>query len=255
MKLLLILLLWPLFSYAENYVAVGQYPNGTRYTKLADCERLESDTCLDMTDKDGRYDVISDVQEDDRDKPIYSAKEAVQACSDEASCFALVQDVCTGEGVDRSCQQYCQVQGQPDSYFHIVAADYSEVYCTSITGFEQKWVKRFTQDAAAKAAADAADAAVASKDALMAARVKRIAAGEQIILEVMVSNDARALTPVQKAQVLQIQEVKDAMALLEVGNLEAGRSVLDGITPDGTLIRAEDKTAFLALIDAALAGL
>jgi len=52
---------------------------------------------------------------------------------------------------------HCSSEGE--GYFSVVAQDYSEVYCTKLTGYEKKTVYKLEEDAAKKAAYEAEQAA------------------------------------------------------------------------------------------------
>jgi hypothetical protein len=135
------------------------------FRKKADCEAFYSEDCFDITSKDLAYYDANDYEVDDYSKPKYAAKKKVQSCSDAESCFGLIQTV--------DDVMYCASEGE--GYFAIVAEDYSEVYCTKITGYDKKTIYKLEENAEKKAAKEAADLAEtqakqAKKDAKEAAK-------------------------------------------------------------------------------------
>lgn len=84
-------------------------------------------------------------------------------------------------------------------------------------------------------------------------RVKRIAFGQRLIAIMSIRNDAKSLTAQQIVDlVAQFADINTAWLN---GSIATSRALVDAITPDGTLITTDDKTAILAEIDANLAAL
>lgn len=84
-------------------------------------------------------------------------------------------------------------------------------------------------------------------------RIKRIEFGQRLVAIMSIRNDAKSLTT------QQIVDLVAAFSSINTawlnGSIATSRALVDAITPDGTLITTDDKTAILAEIDANLAAL
>ena len=181
MKYLILIFITSLcFAGRGNYLAKEFINSGDTTGKpvfrLKDkCEAHYNAPCFDITGKPIAYNKVKQIELDDTSKPIYGKKKST-VCIDESSCYALIQpecetpepictpqpDVCEGDPevctpqepvcVEQPevCVNYCDSEG--DGWYPIVAENFSEVYCTKLTGYKQKNVDALVEDAALKAA-------------------------------------------------------------------------------------------------------
>ena len=181
MKYLILIFITSLcFAGRGNYLAKEFINSGDTTGKpvfrLKDkCEAHYKSECFDITGKPIQYNKVIQIEVDDTSKPIYGKKkEAV--CIDESTCYALIQpecstpepictpqpDLCEGEPevctpqepvcVEQPevCVNYCDSEGA--GWYPIVAENYSEVYCTKLTGYQKKYFDKLVEDAALKTA-------------------------------------------------------------------------------------------------------
>ena len=92
---------------------------------------------------------IEQIELDDTSKPIYGKKKST-VCIDESSCYALIQPECETVDEVETCVNYCDSEG--DGWYPIVAANYSEVYCSKHLGYEKKYIDQLVEDATLRAA-------------------------------------------------------------------------------------------------------
>jgi len=234
---------------AANYFPVGKAGAKTTYTKKELCESVEGQECFEISSIAPAINDVIDVQVDDVTKPVYSAKVKVLACTDKADCYLKIEPVCTGTGPARICLGYCQASPnpQPNSYMPIVAADFSQVYCTSVTGYQQKWVKQLQENATKKSARDAANVAKASLEASIAQGAKDMAFGKRMIALMAAVVKAKNLNLADTK--LTLADLADARALLDVGSIDKAKLEITAYVPDGVRVIVADKTAILAEIN------
>lgn len=152
MKYMLVIL-FATFAHAGWYFPVGKVDAKVGYASKSKCENVESVKCFKIdAEVTPETHVVVDVEVDDKKKPLYAPKEATLACAGSSDCRIKIKQACTGSGVDRVCLSYCKNAGLPDDYFPYISSDFSEVYCTRVSGYEKKWVKKLKEDAAKKAA-------------------------------------------------------------------------------------------------------
>lgn len=122
-----------------TWFPVGKPGANTGYLDKTVCEAKEGQECFDMEGKDGDITEVSVVQVDDLSKPIYAAKSEIEVCAGFDDCFA------------KQSAKVC-----PDLKF--INAEYTEVYCTSLTGYQKKDQKVLVENPTKKAnKADKAD--------------------------------------------------------------------------------------------------
>lgn len=102
----------------------------TNYPSKSVCESTTGEECF--VTKDVEVKKFIDVEEDDTTKPIYSAKTKVSPCAGAADCYAVM-----GE-------DYCDTE--PEGYRSYINEEYTEVYCSKITGFNKKIVIKLVED-------------------------------------------------------------------------------------------------------------
>lgn len=231
----IILLLISLNVFA-NYIPedeVGTGNNLTVFTKKNKCELHYSKTCIKIPyGYTANYHILVDEYVDDTSSPI-TTKNDITACVDETDCYAKA-------GV-LSCT---------DVEEYKTFTEWSEVYCTKTTGYEQmlSGKKIVVEDAALKTAWEAAEAVKAQKAAYLKAIVAARDCGNSVINEVIYRNNVmKTLTPTQKETVLITYG--PIMNLLEVGNLDQAKVKVQEATVDGVIMTEADKTAIISLID------
>jgi len=198
-----------------------------------DCEDLYSKTCVKLPYRyNCNYHVAVDEYKDDISNPTWS-KNDTTTCEDEADCNSKLESlVCTDPEEGKS------------------VTEWSEVYCTKITGYPQVATgqKTVVENAALKTAWEASEAVKAAKAAYMKAIKAARDCGTSIVNEVIYRNNVmKTLTPTEKETVLTTY--KPIMDLLEVGNLDQAKVKVQEATVDGVIMTEADKTAIIDLID------
>jgi hypothetical protein len=221
----LILFLFSLSAHA-NFIGISGTENcATVYTKLEYCQAAkgecvafpEGETCEVLT--------LKDVAEDDLSKPIRNKTE-VEACDGEADCQEKL--------AQKSCLE------------KFINADYSEVYCSQITGYEQMTVKKLVVDAVKKAQKDARDAAKKSvEDKIALGRIARNAC--QSVLDLIAgSNVTRELTAEQIT--LMQSTFGDIERALQSNRPNLAKSLIAQVPVDGVIVTEELKAVALELL-------
>lgn len=90
-------------------------------------------------------------------------------------------------------------------------------------------------------------------EADIALRMRRIQFGQRLVAIMSIRNDAKNLTGAQIVQL--VQDFASINTAWLNGSIATSRALVDAITPDGTILTEDDKTAILAEIDANLASL
>lgn len=196
------------------------------------CKDLPSEQCMCFDNVNLRHVDIVDEMIPDESKPTYS-KNDIEVCVDQSDCES--------KNASKTC-----TDSQETVY---MAQDFSEIYCSKLTGYEQKVSGRkvFLINLAKKAAADAADAAQLAKDSAMIAARKARNCGETVIDALLVQNASKSLSTAQiKSINTTYASIKD---LLETGSLASAREEIQAVTPDGVLVVEADKTALIAQLD------
>lgn len=131
--------------FAGNWIGVSEISSDTDgltfYRKKGKCEIAKAEPCVNIQGVNLATHDYTPVQEDDLSSPIFAPESNVSSCSNRSECYALIAD-----GL------YCD--GEPAGSFALVAGDYSRVYCTRITGYNQRIVNRFVEDPVKKQAFD-----------------------------------------------------------------------------------------------------
>lgn len=143
---------------AANYMSKGDIilknsnQHGVQiYKSVGQCEIEEGEKCFNIDGKHVKYYSVQTVQVDDLSSPIWEPKSAVEVCSGFADCNAkLTLKDCSVISVEHQA---------------FIDAGYTEVYCTMVTGYNQKDEEQLLIDNTLKTAHDTAEAAkVQEKD-------------------------------------------------------------------------------------------
>lgn len=196
------------------------------------CEQLPQEQCLCYEGINWHTAEIVDNQVDDLTKPLYSKNE-VEECSGEADCQAKLSA--------KECAH------QDETAF--TDAEFTEVWCSRLTGYEQKIEGKKLQTSSSKLATyTATQEAAKQKELGIQAAIKAMKCGERVKALLVVRNASKGLTKPQIKQMNQAYaEIKD---LLETGSLETAKDDMIAVEADGTLITEADKTALVAELDA-----
>jgi len=245
--ILFFILMLPGFSEGSGYYRAMGVDKIAAYKTLELCQKDASDKvgfkgCFPISDcpRDPRACSLKDVQVPDREQEPSQVVTDEQACADKAECQSLIaQDgYCTEDS-------YSALYGDRDEDGSM------EAWCVH-NEYPTKTVTRLEPDQDKIDALEAERQARQEKQAKVQAKQAAIKKGQEIIMEFMLLNDERGLSSAQRAQLLKMQEIQDAKLLLETGNLEAARDVIDSMTPDGTLLTGEVQSQVLGMIDARL---
>jgi len=244
MKLLIIAIsLLTLNAFAvENWFPVSKSGAKTVYMKKADCEATEGQACFDITGKDIRYHDIQTVQVDDETNPIWKAPYKSASCDDQEDCMAKIATATQDDPCDSGDTYKSEKNAVLPGYTY---------YCTKLEGYAQINVQSLVENSTNKAAVEAADAAETTLNSQLAAKYKDMAFGKRVIALFTLKSDAKSLSSTQRAQLAN--DFETIKRLLEAGSIQAARDTMASITPDGTLVTAQDKTDVLAELDSYLA--
>lgn len=215
----------------ESKVGSCEYPI-TYYSNPAKCGA----NCIKLKmDYNCEYHEISDEMVSDYEKPIWATRSMVEVCSGQADCEQKVSEkVCV------------------DERHALTNAEFTETWCNKITGYEQKLSGRkiVVENATRKAAYESAKAQKDAMETGIQTAIKRINHGKRIIALLLVRNAPKNLN---KGQIKQMNATyAEIKGLLETGSLETAKDEINAITPDGTIVTNEDKTALIAEIDSFL---
>lgn len=200
---------------------------------MATCEAKESSDCVDVRGYDVRKITVGMV--DDLDSPIY-AKQEIEACSDEVDCY------------DKSALKSCG--HLPAGTLKIVNAEFTEVYCAVISGYNQK-PNGVSVDPTLEAQIDAAYAAKSAKQTALNRLQSRKKCGEEVIEGVRLLIDSKGW---DKSKYDSLKPTFDGIiSYLELGQLEFAKTDAEAyaVTADVT---QDDKDSAIAAIDACIAA-
>jgi len=149
---LMLTLCFCLDSFADSYMS-GSHVAGVKlgtaglmqYKSEQICEASEGEACYRIDGKNLMLDTVQSVMVPDYSSPLFESKSKISPCTNATTCAAVNQP------------GYCDSQGP--NHFSVVAGDFSEVYCTRRTGFNQKAEDQLVRDPALQAAQDAVHAA------------------------------------------------------------------------------------------------
>jgi hypothetical protein len=208
--------------FAAGYFPVGKENAITVYKDKAFCESSESQSCYDISVCPTDYCDLEDNEVLD-----YVAKLEVESCSSIEDCDAKL--------LGKSCSVGTAIKNY----------DLLEVYCANevmkIDG------KKIVENAAKKAAYEAAQAAKAAQEAAMEIASKSQECGKTTLALMLVRNASKGLSNAQKVQLVESTDM--ISKLLQLGSLDAAKGLIQSATADGTIITEGDKTALAAHID------
>jgi len=222
-----------------NWYPVGKAGATKTYGTKDSCETKEGQECFDVTGVDRRYKEVQPSQQDDLTKPIFKAPYNVENCDSDTHCGGLMQ----AKEAECTNGDYSQYQK------NAVLPGYT-IYCTGVTGYEQKTVNVIVDNAALKTSVEAADAQKAADDAALAAVAADAAFGNRMIAYVGARVRSKSLNLTDTKQVLS--DYSAVIGLLRAGSITHAKTEIEGLTPDGTRISQADKDALLAEINAYL---
>ena len=229
------------FNAKGMWFPVGKSGANVNYAKKSVCEKLENHECFDISGKDVRYHEVKSVQVDDKTKPIWKPKYNVVSCGTDQECVEKMAEL----GGNSHCNS-----GDEIKYSKNTLMPGFSIYCTKVTGYEKKTVKKLVENASAKAAVQSADAAKAQEQAALEQAMKHQSFGKKMQAYIAVRNRQKSLT------VPQVKQMTDTygpiQSLLLSGSIETAKAQIQAITPDGTLVTQADKDAVLAEINAYL---
>lgn len=161
------------------------------------------------------------------------SKTQITACLNEADCYSKIT------------ADYCFEMVNDVQVNHgraIVAADFTEVYCTKPLFDSAKKTARLAQEATAQAERD--------QEALIDQALTRMNCGRRVIGLLLLRNEPKGLTT---GQIKQMNTTYASIkGLLETGSLLSAKEEMQLVTPDGTITTDGDKTALIARIDKCL---
>jgi hypothetical protein len=234
----LALFLISLNAFAGSFIPmskVGKSTDGiTVYTKKSMCEKKYSETCINIRGFGNRvYHKIGNEMIDDISSPVWGTRSLIEACNGEQDCKdkALVKD-CVDDRI---------------AYYN---AEYSEVWCNKITGYNKISTGRkiIVEDSTKKAQYETQKAQETADKMAMAAASKALECGKKVISRMLIQNKPKDLS---KAQVRNlVKTYKDIKNLLETGSLESAREDILAVAVNEPVVTQADKDALVAELDA-----
>lgn len=235
MKKLIIALLFSLTAHASNFIPVSSVLNNTQagYSLLADCQKASTpdEVCVDIGDQPLKSFETYTYLADDLSKPIYS-KSSIELCVDLDDCRLKIQS------------KTCQSDESPVFTLEL------ELYCTKVTGYQQKTLKSIRQssvlltDYLAQKALKEADELQEQK---LQEKIKLIDAGKRVIALLNLRNESKNLTGEQIGQM--VTAFASIKGLLETGSLKTAKYLIGQVVADGVIVTDADKTALIAELD------
>lgn len=231
MKFLILFLIS--FNLYANYIPESQVENcdsKTVWMKRSKCGA----NCIKLDKSyNCNYSELEDEMIDDAENPIWATRSMVEACSGQSDCEQKLADkVCV------------------DERRAFTNAEFTETWCNKITGFAQKLSGRkiIVENSTKKSSYESDKAAKAAQEAALDSQFKDMDFGKELYAKVMLLNKSKGLSKAQRKQLRK--DLKDIRDDLADGDICSAREDISALVADGTLIREEDKTAVLALIDA-----
>lgn len=244
----LLALVASVFAFGDvNWMALGKSGTKTMYTSKESCEQKEKHDCYDMGDpakgtfKDPRFHSVTTADEDDQSKPIWKPKYNVVACGSPSECKS--------KQVELGGNAHCNTGDQIFYSKNSLMPGYS-IFCSRVTGYEQKSVTRAREVPLLKAQVESDDVSKkAEKDAVQKV-MKDQQFGKVLVATLVARNKAKNLTSKQKKDLAVAYQT--VQQLLLAGSLKAAKDEVSASTPDGTLVTQADKDALLAALTAYL---
>lgn len=155
-------------------------------------------------------------------------KEDVEACVDEAECQSIL------------ASKICSTPQARTIY----TLEPNEVYCT--------WVRpeQVLVNASLKGTYESEKTVEDAQNAAVSQAKLNMECGRNVQALLVVRNAAKNLTTTQVKQVIQTYSI--IKQLLDSGSLNTAKEEIQAVTPDGTLVTEEDKTALINKIDECL---
>jgi hypothetical protein len=233
MKKLIIALLFSLTAHASNFIPVSSVLNNTQagYSLLADCKKASApdEVCANVEDQPISTYEVYNYQADDETKPIYS-KSNIVPCTDEADCkIKLISFECIAPS------------------FQVMNLELLELYCASLTGYQQKTLKSIRQSSAlliAYLAQKALKDAEELQEQKLQEKIKLIDAGKRVVALLNLRNEPKNLTGEQIGQM--VTTFASIKGLLETGSLKTAKYLISQVVADGVIVTDGDKTALIA---------
>lgn len=235
MKFLIIALLFSLTANASNFIPVSSVLNNTQagYSLLADCQKASAldEVCVDISSNPIKTYEIYTYLADDETKPIYS-KSSIELCADLDDCRLKIQT------------KTCLNDESPVFTLEL------ELYCTKLTGYQQKTLKSIRQSSALltehltqKALKDAE----VIQEQKLQEKIKLIDAGKRVVALLNLRNEPKNLTGEQIGQM--VTTFASIKGLLETGSLKTAKYLIGQVVADGVIVTESDKTALIAELD------
>jgi hypothetical protein len=240
---------------ADNFISLSDYTKCTAkephrfFQEKEDCEKESSEYCISIAHSwECQYSIIEDVFIDDISRPIRNKTDVV-------SCVEKQNTDADGNVVNPEIPACHTALNEKvcddDEAEKFINAEYTEVYCSKITGYEQKNAgKKLVIDEAKKAAHEAKVSQERSMVDAIAQAEKLQACGKKVMALMLVRNQPKELTTAQVKQL--VSTYADVKGLLETGSLNSAKEEILAVVADGTLITEEDKTALAAEVDKCL---
>lgn len=196
---------------------------------------------------------LEDEYIDDPQKPIWATRSMIESCSGEDACKALALSKMQKTPVDCVADDTrldCQSQKCTDYRTSFYNAEYSEVWCNKISGFEKKLSGRkiLSRNESKKTQFETTEAAKKADEMAMAAASKALDCGKKVISRMLLQNKPKSLS---KAQVRNlVKTYKDIKNLLDTGSLESAREDILAVTLNPPIVTQADKDALVAELDA-----
>lgn len=208
------------------------------YQLESDCKK-SGEQCLDVGDepeivKLGFF-TLSDIMEDDHEKPLWGSRSMVESCDGEEDCKA--------KALLKECSQ------DREAYYN---AEYSETWCNKIVGYIQKPSGRKTIQTDQQAlSAHKSFEALKTQMANAKNKVKALRECLAGVIDLLVlRNASKNLTTAQVDQM--VQTYQPIMSLLQAVSGVTAKEKILAASADGVFITEGDKSALTQEIDKCL---
>lgn len=170
---------------------------------------------------------------DDLNSPQWEAASQVTACVGQEACQTALEELICSSGEHQK----------------FIDAEFTQVYCTKILGYDQVATGRFIlqENADQKAAYLAVQAAIDAQESALKEVQRRRNAGQRVISLVILRNSVKNLTD---EQVVQLHSTYATIkAFLEDGSLDRAKAAVEATIPDGIVMTSADKDAIIEEIN------
>lgn len=240
MKLIILFLIS--YSAMANFVSQSEIESKKvteAFVSAEECFKVSGGLCYNITHcSNMEYCKLSPLMIPDKTKPIHSKTE-IEACLDQTDCESK-------NGIKTCSEIGDQV---------LMAADYSEIYCSRIIRYELKdsGDKHVVIDEDLKAAFDLKVAQEKALEEAMSVAKKVMDCGREVMALLGVRNMAKVPKPTTAEISAVVERFASIKNLMESGSYDTSREQIVSVDITGTILTEDDRAATLAKLDSCVA--